>query len=66
MAFIDVAAARGADAIKFQTHIPAEESTAAEPWRKKFSQQDEARYDYWQRISFERAHWVALTRSKLP
>ncbi len=31
-AFIDSAARCGADAIKFQTHIAASESTRAEPW----------------------------------
>ena len=36
-AYIDCAAAAGADAVKFQTHIASAESTAAEPWRVKFS-----------------------------
>ena len=31
-AFIDAAAAAGADAIKFQAHIASAESTPAEPW----------------------------------
>src|SRR3546814_2110609 len=38
-AYIDAIAAAGADAVKFQTHIAAAESTAAEPWRKRFSPQ---------------------------
>ena len=35
--FIDVAAEAGVDAIKFQTHIAAAESTPDEPWRINFS-----------------------------
>jgi N,N'-diacetyllegionaminate synthase len=45
-AFIDAAASAGVDAVKFQTHIAAEESTLSEPWRVKFSRQDETRFDY--------------------
>ena len=48
-AFIDAIAASRADAVKFQTHIAVEESTLREPWRIKFSRQDETRYAYWQR-----------------
>lgn len=59
-AFIDVAARAGADAIKFQTHIAAAESTPREPWRKKFSWQDKSRYDYWRRMEFAEEHWVEL------
>src|SRR4051812_43471362 len=51
-AFIDAAARTGADAIKFQTHIASAESTPSEPWRIKFSSQDETRYDYWKRMEF--------------
>lgn len=60
MAFIDIAAECDADAIKFQTHIADEESTPAEPWRKKFSYQDESRYEYWKRMSFPREWWLLL------
>ena len=35
-AFIDAIADAGADAVKFQTHIAAAESTPAEPFRVKF------------------------------
>jgi N,N'-diacetyllegionaminate synthase len=62
MAFIDIAADCGADAIKFQTHIADEESTPAEPWRIKFSQQDESRYEYWQRMSFPKEWWLLLKK----
>ena len=58
--FIDAIAAAGADAVKFQTHIAAAESTAAEPWRVKFSEQDASRYDYWRRMEFTEAQWAGL------
>ena len=59
-AFIDSAADAGADAIKFQTHIAAAESTLAEPWRKRFSLQDETRLDYWRRMEFSAEQWAGL------
>src|SRR5207247_2294903 len=59
-AFIDAIAKAGADAVKFQTHIAAAESTPAEPWRVKFSPQDATRYDYWQRMEFTEAQWHGL------
>jgi len=59
-AFIDAIADAGADAIKFQTHIAAAESTPDEPWRVKFSRQDATRYDYWKRMEFTEAQWHGL------
>ncbi len=59
-AFIDAAAIAGVDAIKFQTHIAAEESTPSEPWRVKFSRQDETRFEYWQRMEFKPEAWAGL------
>jgi N,N'-diacetyllegionaminate synthase len=59
-AFIDAAAGAGAGAIKFQTHIAAAESTPAEPWRVRFSPQDETRYEYWKRMEFTEAQWAGL------
>jgi N-acetylneuraminate synthase len=58
--FIDAIANAGADAVKFQTHIANEESTPAEPWRIKFSKQDETRYQYWQRMEFTPDQWLGL------
>lgn len=58
--FIDAIADAGADGVKFQTHIAAEESTPAEPWRVRFSPQDETRYDYWRRMEFTEAQWSGL------
>ena len=59
-AYIDAVARAGADAIKFQTHIAAAESTPGEPWRVKFSPQDETRYAYWQRMEFTEEQWRGL------
>jgi N-acetylneuraminate synthase len=59
-AFIDAIADAGADAVKFQTHMAAAESTPAEPWRSRFTNQDATRYAYWQRMEFAEPHWVDL------
>src|SRR4051812_2460305 len=59
-AFVDAIADAGADAVKFQTHIAAAESTAGEPWRVKFSNQDATRYDYWKRMEFTEQQWLEL------
>jgi N,N'-diacetyllegionaminate synthase len=61
-AYIDAAARAGADAIKFQTHIAAAESTPEEPWRVKFSLQDGSRYEYWKRMEFTEEQWLGLKR----
>jgi N-acetylneuraminate synthase len=59
-AYIDAIAASGADAVKFQTHIAAAESTPGEPFRVKFSPQDATRYDYWKRLEFSEPQWREL------
>jgi N,N'-diacetyllegionaminate synthase len=59
-AYIDCAARHGADAIKFQTHIAAAESTPQEPWRTRFSTQDATRFDYWRRMEFSPSQWHEL------
>jgi N-acetylneuraminate synthase len=59
-AYVDAVAKAGADAIKFQTHIAAGESTPSEPFRVRFSPQDETRYDYWRRMEFTEPQWRAL------
>jgi N-acetylneuraminate synthase len=59
-AFIDAIANAGADAVKFQTHIAAAESTPTEPWRVKFSYQDDTRYAYWERMEFSEPQWQGL------
>lgn len=59
-AFVDAIADAGADAVKFQTHLAAAESTPSEPWRVPFSKQDASRYDYWQRMEFTPDQWAGL------
>ena len=59
-AYIDAVAESGADAVKFQTHIAAAESTLGEPWRVKFSRQDASRFDYWKRMEFTEQQWGEL------
>ena len=59
-AYVDAAARAGANAVKFQTHIAAAESTPAEPFRVKFSPQDATRYDYWKRMEFTLEQWRGL------
>lgn len=59
-AYIDAIAGAGADAVKFQTHIAAAESTPDEPWRVKFSLQDATRFDYWKRMEFTAEQWIGL------
>ncbi len=59
-AYIDAAAKTGANAVKFQTHIAAAESTPSEPFRVKFSKQDATRYDYWKRMEFTPEQWRGL------
>jgi N,N'-diacetyllegionaminate synthase len=58
--FIDAIADAGAGAVKFQTHIAAAESTAREPWRVAFSEQDATRFDYWRRMEFSESQWRSL------
>ncbi|MBI5164232.1 MAG: N-acetylneuraminate synthase family protein [Magnetospirillum sp.] len=59
-AYIDVIARCGADAVKFQTHIAAEESSVHETFRVEFSRQDRTRWDYWQRTAFTPEQWAGL------
>ena len=61
-AFIDAIADAGADAVKFQTHIAAAESRRDEPWRVRFSYEDDTRYEYWLRMEFSRGSWEGLRR----
>ncbi len=61
-AYIDAIASSGADAVKFQTHIAAAESTQQEPWRVRFSHQDASRYEYWKRMEFTEEQWLGLKR----
>ncbi len=58
--YIDAVAKTGVDAIKFQTHIAAAESSDLEDWRTKFSHQDKTRTDYWRRMEFTKEQWIGL------
>lgn len=59
-ALIDVVARSGANAVKFQTHVAAAESTKREPFRKPGSLPDASRYDYWLRTEFTQGEWWDL------
>lgn len=59
-AFIDAAARTGVDAIKYQTHIAAAESSPRETFRVQFSKADATRYDYWKRTEFSIEQWRGL------
>jgi len=58
--YIDALAETGVDAVKFQTHIANAESSAHEPFRVKFSYEDETRFDYWRRMEFTADQWAGL------
>ncbi len=58
--YIDALAYSGVDAIKFQTHIAEAESSEFEPFRVKFSYEDETRMDYWRRMQFTPEQWKGL------
>lgn len=58
--YIDALAATGVHAVKFQTHIAEAESSAHEPFRVKFSYEDDTRFDYWQRMEFTPEQWAGL------
>ncbi|WP_139958082.1 N-acetylneuraminate synthase family protein [Flavicella sediminum] len=59
-AYIDAVAKTGCNAIKFQTHIAEAESSIHEPFRVKFSKQDETRMDYWKRMEFSLEQWKEI------
>lgn len=58
--YIDAVAKTGVNAIKFQMHIAEAESSAFEPFRVKFSYEDDTRYDYWQRMGFTFEQWKGI------
>ena len=60
-AYVDLAKQCGADFVKFQTHLAQFESSSFEQWRIKFSDQDQSRYDYWARMSFDDPLWYELS-----
>lgn len=58
--YIDALKDTGVDIIKFQTHIAEAESSAIEPFRVKFSYEDNNRFDYWKRMEFSMDQWIEL------
>jgi len=58
--YIDAIASTGVNAIKFQTHIAEAESSIHEPFRVKFSYEDEKRFAYWKRMEFSLAQWKEI------
>jgi N,N'-diacetyllegionaminate synthase len=58
--YIDALSQTGVDAIKFQMHIAEAESSTYEPFRVKFSMEDETRYDYWKRMGFSLEQWKGI------
>ena len=62
LSYIDAVASTGVDAVKFQTHIAEAESSVYEPFRVKFSYEDDTRLDYWHRMSFTREQWLLIKK----
>ncbi|TDE02045.1 N-acetylneuraminate synthase family protein [Flavobacterium sandaracinum] len=58
--YIDAIALTGVDAVKFQMHIAEAESSEHEPFRVKFSVEDETRFDYWKRMGFSLEQWKGI------
>lgn len=58
---IEAAAAAGADAVKFQTHIAAAETLRDAPMPSYFK--GEPRFEYFERTGFSRVQWKELKRS---
>ncbi|MGH8221518.1 MAG: N-acetylneuraminate synthase family protein [Woeseiaceae bacterium] len=57
---LEAAAGTGVDAVKFQVHIADAESSVQEPFRIKFSLQDDSRYAYWKRMELSAKQWEQL------
>ncbi|MCL9805105.1 N-acetylneuraminate synthase family protein [Flavobacterium amniphilum] len=58
--YIDALAGIGVDAVKFQMHIAEAESSEHEPFRVKFSLEDDTRFDYWVRMGFTKEQWKGI------
>ena len=59
---LESAASIGVDAVKFQIHIADAESSKLEPFRVKFSHQDNSRYEYWKRMEFSEKVWSDIKK----
>ena len=60
--YIDAISQTGVQAIKFQLHIAEAESSIHEPFRIKFSYEDDTRYDYWKRMEFTLDQWHGIKK----
>lgn len=60
--YIDALSSTGINAIKFQTHIAEAESSVFEPFRVKFSYEDDSRFDYWKRMEFTLTQWKDIKK----
>lgn len=60
--YIDAVSKTGVHAIKFQMHIAEAESSVHEPFRIKFSYEDDTRFDYWQRMEFTLMQWKEIKK----
>ena len=60
--YIDAVAKTGVQAIKFQMHIAEAESSIHEPFRVKFSKEDNTRFDYWKRMEFSLEQWKGIKK----
>lgn len=60
--YIDALATTGVDAVKFQIHIAEAESSPQEPFRVRFSYEDDTRFDYWKRMSFRPDQWREIKK----
>ena len=60
--YIDALSKTGVNAVKFQTHIAEAESSIYEPFRVKFSYEDENRFNYWKRMSFTIEQWIEIKK----
>lgn len=58
--YIDAVSKTGVQAIKFQMHIAEAESSVHEPFRVKFSKEDDTRFDYWKRMQFSLDQWKGI------
>lgn len=50
----------GVKTVKFQMHLAEFEGVLDEPFRVKFSDQDNTRQDYWKRVNFSLENWINL------
>ena len=60
--YIDALATTGVHAVKFQMHIAEAESSVYEPFRVKFSKEDNTRFDYWKRMEFSLEQWKEIKK----